>query len=576
MASDYLDPLTLLTLLLPSADPATDALLDLIKEKCSSKELIIACEENLERVHRMVVLDEEEDGEESENDSEPEEGRKKKDVPIGVQILRLVRMFSVISNIPFRRKSASDTVQLFIPELESTIRTLGSKHRFSKSIGRDVLWYSMVLVDRIMEWVEKKVNVKKVDVEACKDVLCPFISSLIDSLSYCIEASLAKRAFKQCFSKLGVRETLDEGYERGKEVIEKAIESYNGTGGSLLPASPKSAFVFFAHTLLESQNTPTILDLYFPITLASIQSNILLDEALAVLLLSFSSPRLSSQSEISPESILIPLLTILPSLASAHPDPFIRHCTFRVLGLVLSVSPVPLQMQVLKDLVGRERAGDSNIVGQMRVAAVGLVKDAVLRALTEVDSNRAGGENMFASPRFLQTFASVLFSPDPPDVFNETQMKVPSVKDLEEDRMNTELLRLAEVLSLYYVLDMRDVKNRTGIRDRDNRANIERTLLTPMRRAVPIWIEAVQAELEKTPLAMEVNKNQNKKLEAEVGNGKEKVGPEPNARPFPTLIHESTHDSAHAHISSSHALVPLISLQMGLERIDDMWRRKYV
>lgn len=191
--------------------------------------------------------------------------------------------------------------------------------------------------------------------------------------------------------------------------------------------------------------------IHLPIIIASIQTNTLLDESLSFLLLHlFQTQELGR--ELDPE-IVIPLCTILPGLASAHPDAFIRHCTFRVLGLVLTVAPVPLRMQILQDL-----ASDKSMP-QMRVAVVGLVKDAVLEALAKIDPpSSQSTTNPLASPRFLQTFGSILFASDPPDMFAESK-KVPTMKEIEE---STELIRLAECLSLYFVVEIRDVKNRVG------------------------------------------------------------------------------------------------------------------
>ncbi|KAJ3976031.1 hypothetical protein EV361DRAFT_885468 [Lentinula raphanica] len=576
-ASGYLDALSLLTLLLPSPDPGSDRLLDLIKQTCSPKETMIASAENLERIHRLVVLDEEQEESSDYPSDEAGEPTEKKEGSISIQVLRLVRTFSVISKIPFRRKSASDTIQSFIPELQSTIHILGSQTRFSKSIGREVLWNSAALVDTVMDWVEQKEGVKGEEIEACKDILRPFISTIIDSLAYCIQASLAKRAFKQCFPRLGLRETLDEGWERGNDSIQKATSCYTRVGGSLSTRRPsETTFILTAHSLLP-QNTPPRLTTYFPFIIGSIQANTLLDESLAFLLISFSPSPTPHHNVIHPESQLIPLLTVLPSLSSAHPDPFIRHCTFRILGLALHVAPDPLQMQALKDLIG----DTSDQAQQMRVAAVSLVKDAVLSALVEVESSTSqtgsGGINILASPRFLQTFAPVLFVVNPPELFSVSGGKqAPTVRELEEDKMNTELLRLAEVLSLYYVLVMRDTKNRTGIRDRDNRANIERILLAPMRAAIPKWIEAVEEALSKKEMAKEKEKSaetegmQEEKEKEEAGAGSS--NPPPSPPHSYSHHHGRTRGGSHQSLHS-HALVPLISLQMGLERIDSMWAR---
>lgn len=56
-----------------------------------------------------------------------------------------------------------------------------------------------------------------------QDILVPFIESVVDSLTHCIRASLAKRAFKQCFPRLGLRENLESGWEQNAEALIAAI-----------------------------------------------------------------------------------------------------------------------------------------------------------------------------------------------------------------------------------------------------------------------------------------------------------------------------------------------------------------
>ena len=56
-----------------------------------------------------------------------------------------------------------------------------------------------------------------------QDILVPFIESVVDSLTHCIQSSLAKRAFKQCFPRLGLRENLESGWEQNAEAMITAI-----------------------------------------------------------------------------------------------------------------------------------------------------------------------------------------------------------------------------------------------------------------------------------------------------------------------------------------------------------------
>ncbi|KAJ3746360.1 hypothetical protein DFH05DRAFT_1443242 [Lentinula detonsa] len=495
--SGYLDPLAVLTHLIPSADPGVEGMLEVVRERCRPKEVMIACEENLERVRRMVGDGDTEEGEWYGEGEEGEEGEGKKEVSLSIQILRLIRMFTVISTIPLRRKSALSLS--FIPELAIVIQRVGGRAgAFSKTEGRDGLWYSADLVVRVVDLVERWEERGE-----WKEILVEYISTVIDTLGTHIQASLAKRAFGICFPK--IRGPLDEGWERGEEVVRRLQSCFSRIGG--VPGSVSSGFVLFAHGYLRG-DWKWELGTYMPFMISSIQTNNFLDESLAVLVLSFF-PDPSNSHPLPPSSpslSFLPLLSLLPVLSSTHPDPFIRHCAFRVLGGVLGVVPGLVQVEVLAELVEREGLG-----WKMRIAAIGLVRDAVLRALERDRGGcSSGNENVMASPRFLQVFAPVLF------VLKDFSGK--DGEDLERDEMVMELTRLGEVLGLYYVLVMRDTRNRTGIRDLDNRANFERRVLAPLRGLVPRWIG---------------------------------VG-----------LHSHSH---------SHAFAPLVSLQTGLERIDGMW-----
>lgn len=82
----------------------------------------------------------------------------------------------------------------------------------------------------------------------------------------------------------------------------------------------------------------------------------------------------------------------------------------------------------------------------MLIAAVGLVKDAVLRALASPK------KSVWASPLLLSTFGSLVFRPDPPDLLEKVEVKA-FVEGIEPRR-------LTECLTLYYVLIVRDTTNR--------------------------------------------------------------------------------------------------------------------
>lgn len=193
-----------------------------------------------------------------------------------------------------------------------------------------------------------------------------------------------------------------------------------------------------------------------------------LDEALSFLLEALHA----SESTIT-QDVSIPLCTVIPVLASAHPSPATRHQAYRILSRIISLSDPTLRLQVLKQLCSDPQ------FPQMRVAAVGLVKDSVLAALS------SDAPSMLASPALLQGLGKTLFRPDPPDFCS----KFTSLKELKE---SSEPPRLVECLSLLYILLQRDIKNRTGIWDKDNLRNLEKQLLSPVRTLVENMLEAAQ------------------------------------------------------------------------------------
>lgn len=214
------------------------------------------------------------------------------------------------------------------------------------------------------------------------------------------------------------------------------------------------SLVLLAHVQPAIAPTVATLNTIFPAILTSIQSNIVLDESLAFLLMAIIDPNASAATPSSPTprqdislDILVPLTTLLPPLCCAHPDPPTRHLTFRLLHLVLDATPPALRLQILKDLL--EPSEDA--FPQMRSAAIGLVKTSFLRAL-QAKGNAAAGTDVFLSPTLLQTVGRHVFRADPADLFRN---------ELEVDAFleSTEPARLVECLGLYYVLVLRDADN---------------------------------------------------------------------------------------------------------------------
>lgn len=162
---------------------------------------------------------------------------------------------------------------------------------------------------------------------------------------------------------------------------------------------------------------PRHLDSWMPVLTSSLTQNVAVDESLALLLTA-----LNTSDGLLQEDIVDGLAAILAPFASRHPNPTFRHIAFRVLARVLARSPPPVHLAHLTSLL-------SSPYPQMRVAAVGLAKDAFLMS------------EPLRTPVFLRAVGPAVFrGPD----------------DLSEP---CEPARLTACLALYYVLLMRDATN---------------------------------------------------------------------------------------------------------------------
>lgn len=198
-----------------------------------------------------------------------------------------------------------------------------------------------------------------------------------------------------------------------------------------------TGLILLAHDPAYSFSVETLTS-FFPVVLSSVQLNVALDEVLSILISTLAPlHRAKPRPELSTD-LVIPLVHLFSHLASNHSEPDIRHYTFRIVSLALGLSSPPLRFRLLQDLLS-----DKDLPQQMRVASVGLLKEAVLEGL-------AAKDNIFASPHLLATFGPIVLRPDPPD------LSVTIFEFLD----SAEPLRLVESLGFYYVLLMRDTQNR--------------------------------------------------------------------------------------------------------------------
>lgn len=450
--ASLLDPLNALPPLLGNSDKAASDILNLMGRCCNAKEIVIGVQEAVERLeHHLAGAD--------LDDEQVQPNR---------QLLTLVRMYATaIPRLKFRKKPASETLRPIVMELASAFRRAGPHS--SRVEGRQIMEASADLVVKLDLWAKTQPDVQKDEIASCRALYQNLLDDTVTSYEQCIQASLGARIFARWFPRLSFRSVPAAGWEDGQKAINAMLDSYGSIDFSVeaMALTPSLChFILLAHNQEDSLKTIRTLSTMLPIIISCIQANHTLDECVSFLL----DTLYLNYAEI-PEDISIPLCTVLPTLASAHPDSSLRHQTFRALSTVLSLSAPPLRLQVLQDLCS---ASD---FPQMRVAAVGLVKEAVLEAF----GSSAPSSNLFASPRFLQVLGPILFRPNPPDFFSP----VPSLTVLEE---SSEPARLVECLALLYVLILQDKKNKTGIRDRDNLKNIERQLLGPIRKTLSVLL----------------------------------------------------------------------------------------
>lgn len=443
----------------------------------------MAIQEAVERLKSS--LDKEDDGDEDQ-----------KGLPPPAQLVTLVELYSscrsftygstmqtttyrdtAVPRLKLRRKPASETIQPLLSELEAVVELAG--RQASRDDGRALISGTSILAKRVASWVKTSYNVSGDEVMACnvcsscsasskaphtynQNILKSMMNCTLVSCSHCIHSSIGQRSFERCFPRLTIRSAIEPGWEAGeKSVLDVVVRSLShswlltthhiyqsayealGISTDLLVTVPStSSLIILAYSKeIDSLEPSRLLSSIFSILLASLQSNFALDESLSILLKTLHRLQITSPNELSPD-IIIPLCTILPFVASHHPDPVVRHQAFRILSMLLSSSPAQLRLQVLNELTT-----DSNSP-QMQIAAVSLVKEAVLDAITPSMST----PSVFASPVFLQVFGPTLLRPSPPDLFS-------SSLSLQEFQDSPEPPRLVECLALYYIILQRDKLN---------------------------------------------------------------------------------------------------------------------
>ncbi|RPD78958.1 hypothetical protein L226DRAFT_455708 [Lentinus tigrinus ALCF2SS1-7] len=442
-----LEPLTIIPVVIGCPDASAQDLLGLISTDCSAKEVVMAVEEVMESLDQRLQMHDEDDEESADRPSLPRE------------IVRLIHMYeNAIPRLPRWKKSPSEAVETRLAELESVISLVS--HDVSKAEASVIMMAVASLTSALQEGADEKT----------KELLRHLVEETISAFANCIRDGIAKKAFAHNFSRLVVPQddssssSSDTGFLTSTWIALRALgvdAHYYQSRPSLVP------LVLLAHDSTYTFSSET-LTAFFPIVLSCIQSNIAIDEVLSILLTSLAPLHAQTPRPELSVDLIIPLVHLLPHLASNHSDPEVRHYTYRVLSLVLGLSPSPVRFRLLHDLLG-----DKDVSPHMRIAAVGLLKEAVLEGLA------AKHKNMFASPLLLSTFGPIVLRPDPPDLFDTIS--------LDDFLDSAEPLRMVESLSFYYVLLLRDAQSQTGIREEGSRNVVQRELLRPLRRRLEAW-----------------------------------------------------------------------------------------
>ncbi|KAI0777791.1 hypothetical protein BD413DRAFT_188939 [Trametes elegans] len=444
------EPLTVIPIVIGSPDQGADGILDLMARECSAKEVVMAAEEAVEILHRRL-----QSGDADEDEDKPRNARP------ATQVVRLIRVYSqTVPRLPQWKKAPKATVESRLSELEAVFSDLN--HDATADEGRSVIGAVAGLVSALRQGADEETSVR--------DLLRRLIESGLAAFPNSLQAGLARRAFASHFRRLVVPQSEVPASSSSDDVLTATWSALRSIGVSTASCSRRpslATFILLAHHD-SYEFSPAVLNAFFPTILSSIQLNIALDEVLSVLITTLSSLRATTPRTELETDLIIPLVHLLPHLASNHADPDIRHYTFRILSLVLGLSPPPARFQLLRDLLSEEEMPQ-----QMRITAIGLLKEAVLEGLS------SGKDNIFASPYLLTTFGPIVLRPDPPEILDTVS--------LEDFLDGPEPLRLVECLGFYYVLLQRDQTNRTGVRDADSLRSIQRSLLGPFEAHIAKW-----------------------------------------------------------------------------------------
>jgi hypothetical protein len=449
-----LEPLDILPGLIRCRRKEAVDLISLISENSSPKEVLIVIQESLEQLTQLVIEDE------AEEDH----------VPGFVQSLTnvIVLCTKSVPRLTLGKRTALSVVSPLVSGVSSAVSSLRSQ--FTRDTGRSLLAGVSRMSEAFYTWIFKTGSEANVT-EAMKMIRL-LLDTTVLACASCIRASLCARAFEMHYPRLTLSSAIEPEWQEGERAILSVMTTLrvmNLSPQDVLDNPTMSSLIILAHGQQSYPLPKKLSSEFHSMLMTSIQMNFALDESLFLIFHYVTQDR--TQPDFPPD-LATSLCIVLPALASTHLDPFIRHFSLRLIALILAQLPSVLQQQILITL-----ASDAELP-QMRAAAIGLLKEFVLEALQVPASS--GEQNVFASPLLMRSFGPILFRTMPSDYLSTVQVADDIEKSLEPSR-------IAEVLSFYYVLLQRDRDNKTGIRDPDSIANVESSLLRPLRSFLEKW-----------------------------------------------------------------------------------------
>lgn len=421
--------------------------------------MLIVIQETLEQLTQLSREDKDEDEEEHVSGS--------------AQCLINVIMLSTksVPRLILGKRTALSVVSPLISGVSSAVSSLES--HFTRDSGRSLLARVSGMSEAFYKWIFKTGS--EANVVEAREIIRLLLDTSVLACASCIRASLCARAFEMYYPRLTLSSAIEPEWQEGEQAmlnVSTTLRVMTLSPQDVLDNPTMSSLIILAH---EQQNYPLPKDLsskLHSMLITSIQMNFAIDESLFLIFRCVTQDR--TQPDF-PADLATSLCIVLPALASTHLDPFIRHFSLRLIALILAQLPSILQQQILLTL-----ASDAELP-QMRAAAIGLLKEFVLEALRV--PALSGEQNVLASPLLIRSFGPILFRTMPPDYLSTVQVADDMEKSLEPSR-------IAEVLSFYYVLLQRDRDNKTGIRNPDNIASVESSLLRPLRSFLEKWSNA--------------------------------------------------------------------------------------